>query len=249
MSDLANTYRFFVPPEALGHDRVHLADADLARQLGRVLRLRPGDRVLLLDGVGLQYEVALTEIGREHVAGDVLARGLAGGEPEVALTMYLALLRAERFEWALQKSVELGAARIVPVRFARSLPNERADARKLERWRRILREAAEQACRGRLPEIASPLDFAAACAEAATAELRLILWEGVAPPLATLLRAAPHPLSTIALFSGPEGGITETELTSADAHGIMRVSLGSRILRAETAPLAAAAAIFYQFDW
>lgn len=248
MSNLANTYRFFVSPAALGDDHVRLADADLARQLGRVLRLRPGDRVLLLDGVGMQYEVALTEIGREHVAGDVIQRGPAGGEPNLALTIYLALLRAERFEWAIQKCVELGAARIVPVRFARSLPNERADERKLERWQRIAREAAEQSCRGRLPAIAAPLDFAAACAEAASADMRLILWEREAPPMPTVLRSAPPP-GSIALFSGPEGGITEAELTSADAHGIMRVSLGSRILRAETAPIAAAAAIFYQYDW
>lgn len=248
MTELGNTYRFFVTPGALNGDHVRLADADLARQLARVLRLRPGDRVLLLDGLGMQYEVALTEIGREHVAGAVIRRGPAGGEPAVAVTIYLALLRAERFEWALQKSVELGAMRIVPVRFARSLPGERADERKLERWRRIVREAAEQACRGRLPELAAPLDFAAACAEAASADVRLILWEREAPALPARLRTAPQP-ATIALFSGPEGGISEAELTSADAHGIMRVSLGPRILRAETAPIAALAAIFYQYEW
>jgi 16S rRNA (uracil1498-N3)-methyltransferase len=248
MTDLANTYRFFVSPAALEADHVRLADADLARQIGRVLRLRPGDRILLLDGGGTQSEVALTEIGREHIAGDVIRRSSAGGEPTLTVTLYLALLRAERFEWALQKCVELGAARIVPVRFARSLPNERADARKLERWQRIAREAAEQACRGRLPEITAPLDFAAACAAAATADLQLILWEREAPTLPGVLHATPHP-GSIALFSGPEGGITETELTSADAHGIMRVSLGPRILRAETAPIAATAAIFYHYDW
>lgn len=248
MTDLSNTYRFFVPQAELAADHVRVVDADLARQLGRVLRLRPGDRILLLDGLGMQYEVALTEIGREQIAGDIIRSGQAGGEPAVALTVYLALLRAERFEWALQKCVELGASRIVPVRFARSLPNERADERKLERWRRIVREAAEQACRGRLPELSAPLDFSAACAEAASADVRLILWEREAPSLPNVLRPMPQP-GTIALFSGPEGGISEAELTAADAHGIMRASLGPRILRAETAPIAAMAAILYQYDW
>jgi 16S rRNA (uracil1498-N3)-methyltransferase len=248
MTDLANTYRFFVPPEALQGDAVRLADADLARQLARVLRLRPGDRVLLLDGAGTQCEVALTAIERDHVAGTVLARGPAGGEPAVAVTLYLALLRPERFEWALQKAVELGVHTVVPVHFARSLPGERADQRKLERWQRIVREAAEQACRGRLPTLSAPLSFADACAAAAPADLCLILWEGQATPLPAALRTQ-RTRAGIALFSGPEGGITADELTAASAHGIMPVSLGPRVLRAETAPIAAAAAIFYEFDW
>jgi 16S rRNA (uracil1498-N3)-methyltransferase len=243
--DLPNTRRFFVPPAALAGDELRLADKALAHQLARVLRLGPGDRVLLLDGLGMACEVELTHLGRDELAGRVLRRELAGGESAVELAVYLALMRPERFEWALQKCVELGVRRLVPVQFARSLPADRADGRKQERWRRIVREAAEQACRGLLPSLGEPIPFALACAEAATAERALLLWEGEAPHLREALRPPP---ATIAMLSGPEGGITTDELSAARAHGILPVSLGPRILRAETAPMAAAASIMFALD-
>lgn len=244
---IPNTRRFFVPPAALRGDEVQLTDQELARQLARVLRLGPGDELLLLDGAGQACVVELTALGRATVAARVLRREAAGGEPPVAASVYLGLMRPERFEWALQKCVELGARRITPVLFARSLPADRADGRKLERWRRIAREAAEQACRGLLPEVAAPLPFAAACAEAALAERAIILWEQEAPHLRSALRAAPRPAS-VAILSGPVGGITRDELTAAGEHGIMPASLGPRILRAETAPIAALAALMYELE-
>jgi 16S rRNA (uracil1498-N3)-methyltransferase len=257
---IQNTYRFFVPPESITADQVVLNDPALTHQIGRVLRLRPGDRVLLLDGAGSAYTVVLTAVGREQTIGWVEQQDAAGGEPTTRLTLYVALLRAERFEWVLQKGTELGASLFVPVICAHSLPAERVDARKLARWSRILREAAEQSCRGHLPTIIEPQSFINACAQAATAELAMLLWEGRAPHLRETLRtraglppdsppSADHRQpTTIALLSGPEGGITADELTTATEHGIIPVSLGSRILRAETAPIAAAAAIFYEFE-
>jgi len=245
---LANTYRFFVAPEVLAHDHVALDDSALARQLGRVLRLRPGDRVLLLDGAGTACVVRLTEIGRERISGEVEQRSAAGGEPATTLTLYVGLLRAERFEWVLQKGTELGVSAFVPVQWSRSLPADAANERKLERWRRIIREAAEQACRGRLPTLHAPLALPDACAQAAQAEHALLLWEGSAPPLRHTLRQPDPPPRTLAVLSGPEGGIEPAELTSATGHGIMPVSLGPRILRAETAPIVAATAIFYEYE-
>jgi 16S rRNA (uracil1498-N3)-methyltransferase len=241
-----NTFRFFVPPEALAADEVRLADQGLAHQLGRVLRLGPGDRVLMLDGLGAACEVEILALARDEVRGRVLARAAAPGEPPVALAVFLPLIRPERFEWALQKCVELGAARLVPVACARSLPADRADARKLERWRRIVREAAEQSCRGRLPELEEPVPFAEACARASAADLAVILWEREAPPLTGALRsrvAAGATPGSVAMLSGPEGGVTDEELKAAEACGIMPVSLGPRVLRAETAPIAAAAIV------
>lgn len=250
---MKNTYRFFVAPESLRGDLVHLEDADLAHQLGRVLRLGVGDRVLMLDGSGWSYEVSLRELGRGHVAGQIESRSLAETEPAVSISLFLALMHADRFEVAIQKAVELGVGRIVPVFYARSLPGDRSDSKRLERWRRIIREAAEQSCRGRLPELAEPVRFETACALAAQADLSLILWEGEAPHLRDVLRptspeAGPSVAAagTISILTGPVGGIAPEELTAAREHGIMPVSLGPRILRAETAPLVAIAAICYE---
>ncbi|GAB4209335.1 MAG: 16S rRNA (uracil(1498)-N(3))-methyltransferase [Roseiflexaceae bacterium] len=245
----SNTYRFFVPPESLEGGRFALDDGDLAHQLGTVLRLRPGERVLLLDSQGWQYTVRLEELTRRSVAGAVEERAPAAGEPGVALVLYPALIRAERFEWLLQKGTELGAGAFVPLLSARSSAGD-ADgaARKRERWGRIVREAAEQSRRGRLPELGAPLPFAAACAQAAQHDLALLLWEGDgAEPLRRVLRArAGTPPQRIAILSGPEGGLTDEERTSAQAHGIIPVTLGPRTLRAETAPLAAAAMTLYE---
>lgn len=247
--DIPNTRRFFVPPEVLSAAELQLDDPQLAHQLGRVLRLGPGDVVLMLDGEGTACEVELRSLGRNQIVGSVRARRPAGGEPPFEATIYLGLMRPERFEWALQKCVELGARQLVPVQFARSLSADRADAKKLERWRRIVREAAEQSCRGRLPTVSEPLLFRLACEAAAHAELALLLWEGAAPPLRTLLRErGQNNLGSISVLSGPEGGITGEELTAARERGIIAASLGPRILRAETAPVAALAALVYELE-
>lgn len=247
---IPNTHRFFVDPDILRDDQVRIADPHLVRQLGRVLRLRTGDRILLLDGLGTAAEVTLTAVHRHEVTGAVVRRELASGEPPVALTVYLPLIRPERFEWAIQKCVELGARCLTPMICTRSLLADRVDARRLERWRRIVRESAEQACRGVLPDLTEPLTFDAACTTASQAALPLILWEGSAPPLRSILRnhATNWTKRTIHLLSGPEGGLTPIELTLAREHGIIPVSLGSRILRAETAPVAATAAIIYETE-
>jgi 16S rRNA (uracil1498-N3)-methyltransferase len=247
---LPNTRRFFVEPSALRDEVVQIRDSALAHQLARVLRLGPGDQLLLLDGQGLACLVELRSLGRDELSARVIGRERAGGEPPVELNVFIALMRAERFEWALQKAVELGARRVVPVQFARSLPAERADASRLERWRRIAREAAEQACRGLLPVVDEPCSFADACAAAAASSLALILWEGEAPHVRTILRSSslvPAPLS-LALLSGPVGGIESAELTEARERGIIPVSLGPRILRAETAPVAALAVVLYELE-
>lgn len=269
-SRIPNTYRFFVSPDCIGETSVLLTDSNTVHHMVRVLRLRPDSRVLLLDGLGHACTVRLTEVSHNHVAGHIEQREPVATEPTLHLALYVALLRPERFEWVLQKGTELGASRFVPVVCAHSLPSKRADERKLLRWRKIVREAAEQSCRGRIPMVTEPHPFDMACQQAAAeTNLALLLWAGddnERKPVASLrsvLRPAggcsAHPTAPtatppthlpdhIALCSGPEGGFADYELTAATAHGIMPVSLGSRILRAETAPIAAAAMLFYELE-
>lgn len=246
---LSNTYRFFVSPEAIQGEVVQLTEPALVHQISRVLRLNVGAQILLLDGQGNAYTVILAAIDRTHIVGHVERCDPAGSEAAFKLTLYVARMRSERFEWVLQKGCELGVAAFVPVQYARSLPAGKADKHQ-ERWSRIVREAAEQSCRGVLPTITDPMDFTAACAAAARADLAIILWEGQAPALRIALQQVDRAqLDTVAILSGPEGGITSEELTIATEHGIIPSSLGRRILRAETAPIAATAAIFYEMEW
>lgn len=245
----SNTYRFFVDSSAFDGERVRLFDPELGHQLANVLRLGRGDRVVLLDGEGWQYTVALETVERRGtVNGAIESREVASGEPRLALTIYLPLIRAERFEWALQKGVELGAAAFVPTLCTRSI-DAAPDERRFTRWRRIIREAAEQSRRGRLPHLASARTFDEACTQLTPHSPALLLWEGDnATPLAEALRLLRRDESpaTLSIFSGPEGGLTGDERHCAERHGIMSVSLGPRTLRAETAPIAATAIIMYE---
>ena len=250
---VSNTYRFFVPAGAIRGRDVRLDDGALIHQIGHVLRLGPGATITLLDDSGWEHLVLLDAVERHGVTGSVQERQLAGGEPRLKLALYVALLRGERFEWALQKGVELGVSVFVPVVSERSIVDDAAaiGSAKVERWERIVREAAEQSRRGRLPKLQPAQLFGPACEHATRRTRSLFLWEGSgargmreALEMAGATVDVPAPLS-LALFSGPEGGWSDDELETAIRYNMIPVSLGPRILRAETAPIAAAAAIFY----
>lgn len=255
----SNTYRFFVAPETLQGRRIQIADPALTHQLSSVLRLGSGDHVTLLDNSGWEYTVELDQIERAVVTGQIERKALAETEPRLKLSLYVALLRGERFEWVLQKGTELGVTSFVPVVCQRSVVDDIADigAAKIERWERIIREAAEQSRRAKLPKLRPAMLFEPACEHAQRRSQAYLLWEGSgATALRTLLRQAPAALAalrnttttpfSVALFSGPEGGFTESELAAATLYRVALASLGPRTLRAETAPIAAAAAVLYE---
>ncbi len=237
--------RFFVPPhfDLTPGAPVDLP-LDLVHQAGVVLRLRPGDRVILLDGAGREAEVVLTTFSRKQVSGEVVACRAAPPPPHPHVTLYQAVLKGERFAWVLQKATELGVAAIVPVITERTVVPlaEASEPEKAARWGRIVREAAEQSRRGTLPALHPPIRWADACAAMALAEAALLPWEEATTPLAAALagvRAAAH----VALAVGPEGGFSPAEMAQAAAAGLTPISLGPRILRAETAALAVCALV------
>ncbi len=232
-------HRFFVPPDAVS-ERVRF-DAAQAHQMRNVLRLRPGARVIALDGSGWEFVVELRVLRREEAVGVVCERRLNRAEPRVHLTLYQSLLKRERMEWVLQKGTELGVAAFVPVVSERCVATgvERV-AGKRPRWERIIREAAEQSGRGRLPRLACPLTFDAACRESiCTSEIALMPWVEAAE--AGIGDELPGEVTSLALLIGPEGGFAEGEVALAREAGVRLVSLGPRVLRAETAALAAVA--------
>src|SRR3954468_622227 len=189
----SNTYRFFVDSSAIHGRDVLLEDGELAHQIGTVLRLRPGEKITLLDNSGWQHVVALHTVERGRVAGTVERKELAGGEPRTKLTLYVALTRPERFEWVLQKGTELGVSAFVPLICERSTiaDADELSANKLERWNRIVREAAEQSRRLKLPRLTPALFLPAACDQAAQRGTALLLWEGSGvPSLRSVLQKA-----------------------------------------------------------
>jgi 16S rRNA (uracil1498-N3)-methyltransferase len=236
-------HRFFLLPSSFAGDTVRFDDS-LAHQVRNVLRLRPGARVTALDDAGLEYEVELTTVERGAVVGRVLASRPAQGEPGVSVTLYQSLLKGDRFEWVLQKGTEIGVTAFVPTIGQRTVRREadRVEKRR-DRWERIVREAAEQSGRGRLPRLGEAMDLDKACERAgAEADLSLMPWEGADGPglLAAVWDQDVRP-RRVALLIGPEGGYAEHEVAAARQAGVQVVTLGARILRAETAGIVAAA--------
>ncbi len=246
---MARLHRFFIPPEWIAKPKVTLS-GQVAHQIKNVLRMRPGWQIEVLDNFGNEYVVMLTRVDRSGVEGEILAERLATGEPALPVTLYQGTLKAQKFEWVLQKGTELGVSEFVPVISERSvLADVEAVAQKTLRWERIIQEAAEQCGRGALPELRPAMLFSVACQRAGRLDgVRLLAWEGAsaAKGLRGALSAAKVP-SRVSLFVGSEGGFSEKEVEIARQNGIQSVWLGKRILRAETAGIAAVAAIMYHF--
>ncbi|MCL4835086.1 MAG: 16S rRNA (uracil(1498)-N(3))-methyltransferase [Caldilineaceae bacterium] len=219
----------------------------LAHQLRAVLRLSPGETILLLDNAGFAYPTEIIRVDRNAAEGSVLGQEVTEGEPPIFLSLYLCALKADKFEWVLQKGVEIGVSRFVPVISSRTIvrPAEKL-TRKYVRWQEIIREAAEQCGRGRLPVLAKPLEWAAAVVE--PSGLRLLPWEEADATSLTLgaaLSGVDAP-AACSLLIGPEGGIDAAEAAQAVAAGWVAVSLGPRILRAETAAITAAGLVLHR---
>ena len=221
---------------------------EIARQARDVLRLRPGDSLTLLDGAGGVYMANIREVTRREVVVELgpRAEGLANPMPPV--TLCLGMLKAARLEVALQKGTELGVAAFQPLVTERSVAlAEELSSAKRRRYERILAEALEQCGGAWLPALREPLSLAAALAALPSGALALIPWEEAdARPLRATVRSEieRRGMDNIAgawLFIGPEGGFSAAEVTQAEEQGALAVTLGRRILRAETAALVASA--------
>ncbi len=215
-----------------------------------MLRMRPGDNIIVLDNSGIEWLVILTEVGPGSVRGQLVGQQPIQNEPTLHLTLYQATLKAQKFEWVLQKGTELGVGRFVPTICQRSVGRDvETLAKKRPRWQHIIREAAEQSGRGMLPQLAAAIPWVEAVRHASSNSLRLMLWpEATALTLKEVLAGVRTDM--VALFIGPEGGFTAEEAALARQAGLELVRLGPRILRAETAGLAACSAIFYALgEW
>ena len=236
--------RFFIPKDWIQQDTVTITGAPL-RQIGYVLRLKPTDRIIVLDNSGWEFEVEIERITKEQALGKVITKEPGQGEPRVKITLYQALLKSDKFELVLQKGVELGVSSFVPLISERCI-SRKESAAKIERWGKIIQEAAEQSERVVLPVLHPLISFEGACRSVKSPAL--MLWEEEkSESLKQTLQNPPFKNATgISLFIGPEGGFPESEKELARQNGIAVASLGKRILRAETAGLAAVSAILYE---
>jgi 16S rRNA (uracil1498-N3)-methyltransferase len=247
-------HRFFVPPAWIKDNWVTVTGPQ-AHQIARVLRMRPGDVIAVLDNSGWEIETKLVSVEPHTIRGEVLRRRLASGEPRTKISLYQGVLKSRNFEVVLQKATELGVVEFVPIITERCVVSDlEAVEKKRGRWEWIIQEAAEQCRRGRKPSLRSAMLLPQACDRARhQGGLSMIPWELESKrPLREVLGTAPPghtggwPPITINLFVGPEGGFSQEEIDLAQRYGLVPVTIGPRILRAETAGLVAATAVLYQ---
>lgn len=236
--------RFFV--ERIQADQVTIEGTD-ARHIGKVLRLKPGDHVAVVAD-GEEYEVALTEIGPNVVRGQVVQGCSGSADPALQVMLVQGLPKGDKLELIIQKCTELGIAEIWPVHTERSvvrLNAQKAEERR-ERWQRIAREAAKQCKRQRIPVIKGIQSWAGALQSLPESIQGILLWEREDT---NTLREALLDMNyekPVYIFVGPEGGLTEEEVSLARRQWVLPVTLGPRILRTETAGLAALSIVMYQ---
>jgi 16S rRNA (uracil1498-N3)-methyltransferase len=240
------THRFFIPPENIKDGRVSFP-AELQGQIGRVLRLKPGDMVQALDNQGNIYQVSLEKEPDGFWHGRILSVVPVNSEPHLRLTLYFGLTQREKVEWILQKGTEVGVAAFQPFISRRTLVQQIDIAEKHQsRWISILREAAEQSGRGCVPGLFPALNLADAVMGAMTLhELVLAAWEE--EHLQNLNSViGDRDLTSIGLLCGPEGGFDSAEIELMRTSGVKLFSLGKRILRMETAAILAPALVLYE---
>jgi 16S rRNA (uracil1498-N3)-methyltransferase len=220
----------FVCPMKLKFGQTKITDRDLIHQIVKVLRLRVGERFLLSDGLGREAEVEIVSIVKGELGVSISEVKELKNEPNFFSVLYLAILKKENFDWAVQKAVESGVGKIVPIMTERTVKTKL----NFERLKRIAREAVEQCGRGRVPEIAAPMSFSGALVDSKNFFIRYFFtpgqknfWESKKG-----LKAGDQ----IALFVGPEGGWSSEELAAAArTENLEFVGLGPFVLRAETA--------------
>jgi 16S rRNA (uracil1498-N3)-methyltransferase len=244
--------RIFLAPEQLTSDEIVIT-GDNARHLAVVLRFEAGDSFEVLDGEGYKYRCAVKKTHKKEIVAEIINKEPCSVESPVAVTLGQGIARGEKMDLIIQKSIELGVQKIIPVMTERS---QVRNTKKLDRWKKIASSAAEQSGRDRVPEILAPEtlnDFLVTPPALPLSKgrkqdgvLKLIFYESYNEQnLKTILKAEKN-IKHILLLIGPEGGFSDEEITCAIENGFIEVSLGPRILRTETAPITAISIIQYE---
>lgn len=213
-------------------------DDNAANHVGRVLRMQAGQALQLFNGDGQDYRATITEAGKKHVQVEVQEASENETESPLRVVLAQTLSKGDRMDYAVQKAVEMGVSEIVPLTTERcdvKLKGDREDKR-LRHWQQVAISAAEQCGRARVPEIQPVMTVQQWLEHAQACDLRLVLHHRTEQSLNTLEKP-----SSIALMIGPEGGLTAEEIALAESRGFLPVALGPRVLRTETAPVAAIA--------
>lgn len=235
--------RFFITASNIFGGIAYLSAQDIEHM--RVLRIRKGEIFTVCDSKGTDYTCKLNDDDPTGASVQIISSSPSSGEPSVYCTVYAAFSKGDKMDTVIQKCVELGASEIVVFPSVRcvSKPNDAALLKKLNRWQRIAAEAAKQSERGIIPQVSAAASYSDAICLAAQADAALFMYENEHNLGINSALKDKSKIRTVSIVTGPEGGFEQEEVNIALEAGMVSVSLGTRILRCETAPLAALAAV------
>lgn len=223
------------------NDEKIILDGESARHIAKSLRMRVGDVICVTDGGGDDYGCQIEEITKDEVVLKVCYKQACESEPSCRVTIYQGVPKSSKMEDIIQKCVELGVCKIVPTLTKRciSRPDNKAAGKKNQRYQKIALEAAQQSGRGIVPKIENMKTLRQAIDEDES-DVKIVFYEGGGEKLADIVKLDTE---SVSVFIGPEGGFEQEEVEQIEASGGVRATLGKRILRTQTAPVAALTAI------
>lgn len=240
--------RFYIETDALNRSIIHINGAQ-AHHIQSVLRLRQNDVIQLFDGCSRQFKARISAFTPAGVEAEILEEINLTDNPQTAVTLAQGFLKEKKMDLLVRQLSELGVSHWIPFFSARTIPKPNALRLKgrLERWRKIAVEALKQCGRTRVMQIGPVVNYEEMLASAAGSDVRTVFWEKSLTPLNPTDLAGAAKVRRVFTVLGPEGGLTEQEIATAESQGFSALSLGPRILRAETAAVTAAALLQYCF--
>lgn len=239
--------KFFAYNGQINGDIIVIEGTD-ANHIANVLRSKTGDEIVVCDGSCTDYYCTLEEVSGRRVTAKINSASASASEPKTDITLYQGLPKGDKMELIIQKCVEIGVNRIVPVKTEFSVVKlDGKEEKKVKRWQSIAEAAAKQCGRGRIPKIEMPVGFSRAVEESRKCDGRIMPYENETEKgIKSFVRSFDG--RSIAVFIGPEGGFSQGEAALAADDGIISITLGKRILRTETAGLVTAAILLYELE-
>ena len=242
--------RFFVTPDQVGEDKIRIQGSDV-NHMKNVLRMRPGEEVMVSDGNNRQYRCRVEDYPEGEAVLAILEAGLVDTELPSRIYLFQGLPKQEKMELIVQKAVELGVCQVIPVQTRRCVVklDAKKAAKKVRRWQQIAESAAKQAGRGYIPAVSEVMTFQEALAFSEALDIRLIPYELADGMEGTRkILDGIRPGQSVGIFIGPEGGFEKEEVSRAVEAGAMPITLGKRILRTETAGIAVLSILMYRLE-
>lgn len=239
---------FFIKPLTPGAQIAVITGSD-AKHIKTVLRLKPGDNIGLFDGSGMEYEAKITALTTGRIEAAVIRRFPSKAESPIQIIIAQGLLKDRKMDGIVRHLTELGITKWIPFMAHRSIPKPDKThlSKRKERWETIAKEAAKQCKRGRIPEINVLVSFEKVLDIGASCDFKIAFWENETTPVSAIAMASGRQFNTIFAILGPEGGFTSREIETAKSRGFISAALGPRILKAETATIAACVLLQYLF--